>query len=61
MRDFIKTWIVTGIVLLCMLVAFFVASNLEQGIEMLTRTQLPLTDPDVKLNYDKIANNKNIL
>lgn len=60
MRDFIKTWIVTGIVLLCMLVAFFVASKLEQGIEMLTRTQLPLTDPDVKLNYDKIANNSDL-
>ena len=39
MRDFIKTWIVTGIVLLCMLVAFFIVSNLEQGIEMLTRTE----------------------
>lgn len=60
MRDFIKTWVVTGIVLLCMLVAFFIASNLEQGIEMLTRTELPITDPDVKLNYEKIANNHDL-
>jgi hypothetical protein len=60
MRDFIKTWIVTGIVLLCMVVAFFIASNLEQGIEMLTRTELPFSDPDVKLNYDKIANNSDL-
>lgn len=60
MRDFIKTWIVTGVVLLCMVIAFFIVSNVEQGIEMLTRTELPLSDPDVKLNYEKIANNTDL-
>lgn len=57
MRDLIKTVIVTVLVLLCMLVVFLIVSNVEQGIELLTRTELPKKDPDVELLYKKVENN----
>jgi hypothetical protein len=60
MKDLVKTFIVTGIVLLCLLVAFFIASNLEQGIELLTRTNLPKNDPDVELLYKTLENNSDL-
>lgn len=60
MRDLIKTAIGTGIVLLCMIVAFFIVTNVEQGIELLTRTDLPKTDPDVEILYKRIENNHDL-
>ncbi len=57
MKDLIKTVVVTGIVLLCIGVAFLIGSNLEQGIELLTQTKLPKNDPDVELLYKRIENN----
>lgn len=57
MRDLIKTVIVTVVVLLCMVVAFLIVSNVEQGIELLTRTELPKNDPDVEILYNRIENN----
>lgn len=60
MKDLVKTFVVTGVVLLCMLVAFFIVSNVEQGIELLTRSDLPKSDPDVALLYKTIENNSDL-
>lgn len=57
MRDLIKTVIVTGVVLLCMVIAFLIVSNVEQGIELLTRTELTKNDPDVEILYKRVENN----
>ena len=60
MKDLIKTTVLTLIVLLCLGISFLIASNVEQGIELLTRTELPLKDPDVELLYKTIQNNTNL-
>ena len=54
MKDIIKTLIVSLIILVSLGVCFLLVSNVEQGIELLTRTELPLSDPDVKLLYRQI-------
>jgi len=60
MRDFVKTIVVTGVILLCMLIAFLIVSNVEQGIELLTRTELSKNEPDVELFYKRIQNNHDL-
>lgn len=56
-RDAIKTVIVTFAILLSLGIVFLIVANIEQGIEMLTRSEAPLTDPDVKLMYESIEDN----
>lgn len=56
-RDAIKTIIVTFVILISLGIAFLIVANIEQGIEMLTRTDAPLSDPDVKLMYESIEDN----
>ena len=60
MKDIIKTLIVSLIILVSLGVCFLLVSNVEQGIELLTRTELPLSDPDVKLLYRQIENNSDL-
>lgn len=60
MRDLIKTVIVTAVILICIALAFLIVSNVEQGIELLTRTDLPKNDPDVKILYEQIEDNTDL-
>ena len=56
-RDAIKTLIVTLVILFSLGIAFLIVSNIEQGIELLTRSEAPFSDPDVKLMYETIEDN----
>lgn len=60
MKDIVKTLIVSLIVLVALGISFVLVCNVEQGIELLTRTELPLSDPDVKLLYQRIENNSDL-
>ena len=60
MKDVIKTIVLTSIIIIVGIITFFIITRVEKGIESLSRTELPLRDPDVTLLYDKIANNTNL-
>ena len=60
MKDFIKTAICSLVILIIIVLSFLIVSNVEQGIELLTRSELPKTDPDVKILYGQIENNTDL-
>jgi D-tyrosyl-tRNA(Tyr) deacylase len=63
-NDFIKTSISVCVVMFILFIGFLIVINVEQGIELLTRTELPKNDPDVSLLYSTIENdvmNKSVI
>ena len=60
MKDAIKTIVLTIVILIIGSIVFAIVTNLEQGIELLSRSKLPITDPDVKLLYDRIEDNTDL-
>lgn len=60
MKDAINTIILTAVLLIVAGITFVIVTNLEQGIELLSRTEIPFSDPDVKLLYGRIENNADL-
>ena len=60
MKDLIKTAIVVGTVIVITLLYFFIAGNIKEGVEMLTRNKLDLSDPTILVLQDRIHNNDDL-
>lgn len=58
MKDVIKTFVLVGIVILVGAISLFVVGNIEYGVELFSKTNLPFNEPSVSLLYDRI-NGKN--
>ncbi len=57
MKDVIKTAVSVLVVLVIGVVIFFIVGNVEYGVQLLTKTELPLTDPDVSILYNRVKEN----
>jgi len=57
MKDAIKTGILVIILLVIGFIVIGINDNIQKGVELLSRTKLPLTDPTIKILYPRIENN----
>jgi len=57
MRDAIKTVILVVILSVVGFIAIGFGDNIQKGVELLSRTKLPLSDPTIQILYPRIENN----
>lgn len=57
MKDILKTIVLTGILVIICLIVFVVLGKVRYSVEMLSRTELDLTDPTVTILKDRITSN----
>lgn len=57
MKDVIKTVILVVILLVAGFVIIGINDNIQKGVELLSRTDLPLTDPTIQILYPRVENN----
>lgn len=57
MRDVFKTAIVVLVVLVVGVIVFFIAGNVEYGVQLLTKTNLTANDPEAAILYNRIKEN----
>ncbi len=57
MKDAIKTAILVVILSVVGLIVIGLSDNIQKGVELLSRTKLPLTDPTIQILYPRIENN----
>ena len=57
MKDAIKTIILVIILSISGFVVIAINDNIQKGVELLSRTKLPLDDPTIQILYPKIENN----
>jgi len=57
MKDAVKTGILVIILLFVGFIVIGINDNIQKGVELLSRTNLPITDPTIKILYPRIENN----
>ena len=56
MKDVIKTAILVVILLVVSFIVVGINDNIQKGVELLSRTDLPLSDPTIQILYPRIEN-----
>ena len=57
MRDIIKTVIMVIILLVAGFITIGINDNIQKSVELLSRTNLPLSDPTIQILYPRVENN----